>query len=111
MNDRISFRGCDLAESWNDANVSISVWARISRPKLLASKALFDSVLLILPIVVQSIVLRANGVTLREAARAIPRLLVAQLSWIVCIAVLAVLTPSFGRFALAIVIYFIMSLS
>lgn len=79
----------------------------LSRPRLFASKALFASVLLTLPVVVQSIVLLANGVTLREAALSIPWLLITQLSWIVSVAVLAVLTPSFGRFAIAMVIYFI----
>jgi hypothetical protein len=79
----------------------------LSRSTLFASKTLFVSVLLILPIVVQSTVLLANGVTLREVALSIPWLLITQLCWIVSVAVVAVLTPSFGRFAIGMVIYLI----
>ena len=56
--------------------------------------------LIALPILAQSVVFLANGVTLHDVALAAPELLVNQLSWILIIAMLAVLTPNFARFAI-----------
>ncbi len=72
----------------------------LSRGTVLASKALFVLLLLALPILAQSIVFLANGVTLHDTLLAAPELLISQLCWILIIATLAVLTPNFARFAI-----------
>jgi len=72
----------------------------LSRTTVLTSKALFVLMLVALPILAQSIVFLANGVTLHDVALAAPELLISQLSWILIIATLAVLTPNFARFAI-----------
>jgi len=72
----------------------------IARATVLASKALFLCILVVLPILVQSIAFLANGVTLHDVFLAAPQLLISELSWILIMAMLAVLTPSFSRFAI-----------
>lgn len=72
----------------------------LARTTVLASKSLYVLMLLALPILAQSGVFLANGVTFHDIALAAPELLVSQLSWIVIVASLAVLTPNFARFAI-----------
>ncbi|MCE0499548.1 MAG: hypothetical protein LV481_16540 [Methylacidiphilales bacterium] len=72
----------------------------LARTTLLASKALYILMLISLPILAQSIVFLANGVTLHDIALAAPELLINNLSWILIIATLAVFTPNFARFAI-----------
>jgi len=72
----------------------------LSRATVLASKALFVFLLIALPILAQSIVFLANGVTLHDVALAVPELIISNLSWILIIASLSVLTPNFARFAI-----------
>ena len=72
----------------------------LARTTLLAAKALFVLMLLALPILVQSIVFLANGVTFHDMVLAAPELLISQLFWILIIATLAVFTPNFARFAI-----------
>jgi hypothetical protein len=73
----------------------------ISRRSLLGAKALFASVLIGIPLFVEVGVLAANGVIARDIGLAIPEIILAQLSVVVYVATLAVLTPNFGRFAVA----------
>ncbi len=79
----------------------------LARSELLLSKCLYIFLLLALPIVVQSIVFLANGVTLHDVLLAAPELFLKQFFWIVIVAVLAVLTPNFARFAVLGVILLI----
>jgi len=72
----------------------------ISRTTLLASKTLYVSFLVALPILAQGIVFLANGITLHDIALAVPELLISELTWILIVGTLAVLTPSFARFAI-----------
>jgi len=72
----------------------------IARGTVLASKALFLLFLIVLPIMVQSIAFLANGVTVHDVCLAAPELLLSELSWVLVLATLAVLTPSFSRFAI-----------
>lgn len=72
----------------------------ISRGTLLTSKALFVFVLVAVPILSQCILFLVNGVTVHDVALAVPELLLSQLAWISIIAMLAVLTPNFSRFAI-----------
>jgi hypothetical protein len=72
----------------------------ISRSALLQSKALFVAMLIALPLLAEVGVLAANGVTSRDIGLAIPEIILNQVSLILSIGVLAVLTPNFGRFAI-----------
>jgi len=81
----------------------------LSRGTVFASKALFACVLLVLPLLVEAVVTLANGVTLSDICLALPWLFFSRLSEFLIIAMLAVLTPSFGRFIIGVAIYFILS--
>lgn len=72
----------------------------LARITLLASKAWYVLLLVALPIAVQSIVFLANGVTLPDVIRAAPELFINELTWMLIVATLAVLTPNFARFAI-----------
>lgn len=77
----------------------------ISRGSLLKSKTLFVLVILTLPpLVAELIVLAANGTTIHDLLLAAPEIMLLQLLVILCAAVLAVLTPDFGRFAIVVVV-------
>ena len=72
----------------------------ISPAQLLKSKALFASLILVLvPLLTELIVFAANGVTARDIALAAPEIVMNQLALILTVAVLACITPNFGRFA------------
>jgi ABC-type transport system involved in multi-copper enzyme maturation permease subunit len=72
----------------------------ISRGTLLKSKTLFALLVLALPpLVAEIIVLAANGATGHDLCLAAPEIVMEQLAFIVCVAILAVITPNFGRFA------------
>ena len=74
----------------------------ISRLTLLKSKILFTALILVAPpLIAQVAVLSANGVTLHDIALAVPEIVISQLCWILALATLAVITPNFGRFAIA----------
>ena len=79
----------------------------ISRRTLLAEKSLILLGLILLPLFIQTIVLLANGVTAHDAALSIPESIIGQASWFLTVSMLAVLTPSFGRFIIACAIYFV----
>lgn len=73
----------------------------ISRGTLLKSKALFAFLVLALPpLVVELIVMAANGATGRDLGLATPEILMGQLSLILTVGVLAAVTANFGRFAI-----------
>jgi hypothetical protein len=73
----------------------------ISRRTLLKAKALFAVALLVLPpLVVQIIVLAANGITAHDIALAVPEVLLEQIHLVLMVAVVAALTPSFGIYAI-----------
>jgi ABC-type transport system involved in multi-copper enzyme maturation permease subunit len=72
----------------------------ISRQVLLKSKALFALLVLVLPpLGAEVIVLAANGATAHDISLAVPEIVMGQAAFILCIAILAVVTPNFGRFA------------
>ena len=74
----------------------------ISRPTLLASKAVFVAVAILLPaVLVEVIVFSTNGMTLRDTALVVPEVILIWLTPIVTVAVLAAVTPNFGRYAIA----------
>jgi hypothetical protein len=73
----------------------------ISRQALFQSKTLFVAAVLILPaVLVNVIVFMANGLTLRDVALAVPETVMAQVSLVMVAAVLAAVTPGFGRYAI-----------
>jgi hypothetical protein len=72
----------------------------LSRSTLLRAKGCYALILVLLPLIVQSIVFLTNGVTVHDVALAVPELLLSQMSWMLAVATLAVLTPSFGRFVI-----------
>ena len=72
---------------------------------LLKSKMLYVAVVLILPpLLLEIIVLAANGFRFHDLLLAAPQVVMDQLSLIAAIAVVAVLTPTFGRYAIVGVI-------
>jgi len=72
----------------------------ISRGTLLRTKALYAAVVLVLPtLAVEIIVLAANGITLHDLALAVPEILLGQIELIVIIAIVAAVTPTFGKYA------------
>lgn len=72
----------------------------ISRGALLESKTLFALVVLLIPpLIAEVIVLAANGATGHDIALAVPEIVMQQLALILDVAVLAVVTSNFGRFA------------
>ncbi|MEI6560484.1 MAG: hypothetical protein WCO68_00185 [Verrucomicrobiota bacterium] len=74
----------------------------ISPSLLLKSKALFALLLLVLlPLLTEVIVLAANRVTAHDIALAVPEIVMGQLVLIISIALIAVMTRNFGRFAIA----------
>jgi hypothetical protein len=73
----------------------------IAPSALLQAKGLFAAMLVILPLLAEVAVLAVNQVTPHDIGLAVPEILLAELSLIVTIAVLAILTPNFGRFAIA----------
>jgi hypothetical protein len=73
----------------------------LSRGTLLRAKTLYAAAVLVLPaLLVEVIVLAANGITAHEIALAVPEILLGKFQLIVIIAILAALTPSFGRYAI-----------
>jgi hypothetical protein len=79
----------------------------ISRRLLLAEKALFLCGLILLPLLVQSVVMLANGVTFSDTFLAAPEFIMGEVGWFITMAMLAVLTPSFGRFVIACALYLV----
>ena len=79
----------------------------ISRRLLLAEKALFLLGLIMLPLLVQSVVMLANGVTVHDTLLAAPEFVMGELAWFLTMAMFAVLTPGFGRYVIACAIYLI----
>ena len=77
----------------------------LSGRQLLAAKGLFVAVLAGLPLLAQSVLLAANGATLREVGLGALQLAVSQLSWIAILFALAVFASSFGRFAIIAAVY------
>ncbi len=73
----------------------------ISRSALLGAKALAGAIIIGLPLLAEVAVLAGNGVTGHDIALAVPEILLAGMASAMAIAVLAALTRSFGRFALA----------
>ena len=74
----------------------------ISRPTLLAAKAGFAVAVILLPaVLVEVFVFSANGMTVRDTALVVPEVLLTLLMWIVPVAILAAITPNFGRYAIA----------
>ena len=72
----------------------------ISRGVLLKSKTLFTLLVLVIPpLVAELVVLAANGATGRDLSLAVPEIVMEQLAFILTVAILAVITPNFGRFA------------
>jgi hypothetical protein len=82
----------------------------ISRATLLKEKSLLLLGLILVPLFIQTIVLLANGVTAHDAAFAAPEFVINQASWFITVAMLAVLTPSFGRFVIACAIFLVIEL-
>lgn len=73
----------------------------ISRKALLSSKSLFVGALLVLPpLFAEIVVLACNGITLRHILLAIPEILASRCVFVLIVSVFAVLTPSFARFAI-----------
>ncbi|MFA5190483.1 MAG: hypothetical protein WC740_07155 [Verrucomicrobiia bacterium] len=73
----------------------------IARKDLLASKGVFMLALLVLPpLLAELIMLTCNGVTPRHVALAVPEVLLAQLSAVLMIWILASMTRTFARFAI-----------
>jgi hypothetical protein len=79
----------------------------LSRRLLLAEKSLFLLGLILLPLLVQSVVMLANGVTLHDALLAAPEFVMGEAAWFLTMAMLAVLTPGFGRYVIACALYLI----
>jgi ABC-type transport system involved in multi-copper enzyme maturation permease subunit len=73
----------------------------IARSAVLQAKALAAAILVALPLLAEVAVLAANGFTLHDISLAVPEICLGELSAIVTIGVVAALTPSFGRFAIA----------
>ena len=74
----------------------------ISPALLLKGKALFALlILLLVPLLTEVIVLAANGVTAHDVALAVPEIVLSRLTFIIALALLAVVTPNFGRFAVS----------
>ena len=76
----------------------------ISRGQLLQSKALFCALLATLVLVAQLAVLATHGVTGQDLGLAAAEILLSELSILVTIVAVAVLTPTFARFVVAIVV-------
>ena len=82
----------------------------LSRRLLLTEKSLFLLGLILVPLFIQSAVFLAAGVTWRDTVAAMPEFVLSQASWFLTIAMIAVLTPGFGRFIIGCAIYFGVSL-
>ena len=73
----------------------------IPRGTLLLSKLSFVGAFMIVPALVAELALMAaSGVITRHLLLAAPEILLKELTWFLCLAVLASLTPNFARFAL-----------
>ena len=73
----------------------------IPRGTLLLSKLSFVGAFMIVPALVAELALMAaSGVITRHLLLAAPEILLEELTWFLCLAVLASLTPNFARFAL-----------
>jgi hypothetical protein len=72
----------------------------LPRADLLLSKTIYVLLLILVPLLVQTLVFVINGVTAHDVLLAIPELFLRQFSWIILVATLAVLTPNFARFAI-----------
>ena len=75
----------------------------LSRGTILGAKGLFILILVAVPVLVQSLALAANGVTARDIALASQQIFLSQLSLVLMVAAVAVLTPSFSRFVIVTV--------
>jgi hypothetical protein len=73
----------------------------LRRSAILGAKALFVAMLVLLPLLTEVAVFLAHGVTLHDVGLAIPEIVLGQIVFIATLALLAALTPSFGRFAIA----------
>lgn len=73
----------------------------IPRPALLGSKALFAAMLVLLPLAAELCVLLANGFTPHDMRLAALEIVLTGIAFIAPIALIAVFTSSFGRFAIA----------
>jgi hypothetical protein len=82
----------------------------IRRVTLLQSKVLFAAVLIVLPLLAELALMIVNGVTAHDLALAVPEIILAEASAITVIAVIAALTPNFGRFAAAGAIFLVVSI-
>lgn len=71
------------------------------RPAVLRSKAAYALLLLAIPVIAEIPVLAAAGFTRHDLVLAVPEIVLEQLQVIAAAAVLAALTPSFGRFAIS----------
>jgi hypothetical protein len=79
------------------------------RSSVMRAKALFAAMLILLPLLAELAMLAAHGVTLRDIGLAIPEIILSRLSFIIVLAMLAVMTPSIGRFAIAGIILLVAS--
>ncbi|MEO8205371.1 MAG: hypothetical protein ABI615_04265 [Chthoniobacterales bacterium] len=79
----------------------------ISPKTLLKAKGLFAGVILLVPLLVQVVVLTANGATPHDIALALPEILLSEMALLFSVSVLAALTPNFGIFAVAGAVFLI----
>lgn len=80
----------------------------ISRQTLLKSKLVFVGLLILLPpFLAEMLMLASNGATAAQIVLAVPEILLERISGLMIAVVLAVLTPSFARFAVVGVSVFI----
>ncbi len=78
----------------------------ISRRTLLAAKAVFLTLVVVLPALVgELLAMGCNGLSARQLLCATPEILLAMLSKVCVIGALAALTRNFGQFAIALVSY------
>lgn len=82
----------------------------ISSRRLLAAKSLYGAILLVIPLFVQLIVLRANDATWSDLALATPQVLMAQGFLILGAALLSSVTRNFGYYAVAAALLVVVAL-
>jgi hypothetical protein len=82
----------------------------IGRVRLLLAKGIFLlGLLLVPPLVIEVLVLAANGIPWGAIAGVLPGVLVFQLSFLLALSAFAVLTPNFARFALWVVVVWVVA--
>ena len=79
----------------------------LPRRTMMAAKGLFLALLILLPLLAQTVMLAVNGVTPHDVALAALQILLSQLAWVLAVAALAALTAGFGRFAVVGIVSFI----